>query len=194
MNNKAAYLELRNAIIGGGINKVDDEEYYVLHSTSYENMLDILKTGKLMANKYLPPEKRRMSGFEESDYVFANIVQRKDMGMPNFGCGLIFSSDLLKKNKFYFNPSWYAYPYEKTIEFEAGDAEFDKKKRKMFSQIKDGSQIKHEILFENSIDLKYLIGIHCPECTTKKIKKIKKLIKRKKKIKIYSDYMIPILG
>ena len=192
MSNKAAYLELRDAMIGGDINKVDDEEYYVLHSTSYENLLDILKTGKLMANKYLPPEKRRMSGDNDKDHVFATITQKSHMNIDNFGYGLIFSKKLLKENKFYFNSSWAAYPHDNSIIFVPNDPDYQSKISSVFDILRTHDYpYKHEILFEDEVSLKYLIGVHCPSCGFEEVDQIRKIIGYK--IPIILKFKIPML-
>lgn len=185
--NKNAYYNLCSLQSGGK----KKENYYVLHSTNMENLLDILKTGKVLANKYIDPQKRRMSGDTETKYVFANLIQRKYMDVPNFGMGLIFDKKILRSEHFLFNPSWYAAPYEKSIKFFPDDPKFNSKLKKVFDLITSPYPHKHELLFEDSIDLKYLIGIHCPICTLEQLNEIRKIVGYQ--IPIYFTHNIPIL-
>src|ERR1700691_302206 len=71
----------------GGKPKITNK-YYVLHSTSYENLLGILNSKMLFANEYT--NITRLSGVNPSEYVFCNLIKNGD-NIDNFGFGLIFS-------------------------------------------------------------------------------------------------------
>lgn len=62
------------------------QKYYIRHSTSYENLLSIVKSGKLLANKYVEESKWRLSGEHESKYIYTNIVfDDKNIGGAGHG-------------------------------------------------------------------------------------------------------------
>jgi hypothetical protein len=192
--NKLNYNKLMNMQIGG-YNKPHD--YYFLHSTNFANMIQILKSNKLYANMHIDERYRRFSGSEQSKYVFMNIVI--DNYQPdNFGIGLIFSKDILNEYPIIFNQAWMADSNDKSIYInnveEMNDAII---KLNMIDTINKSKMfvMSHEILFENEIDLKYLIGIHCPICDNKQKRIIRKLLRKNNKqyVKIYSGDKLPLV-
>ena len=155
---------------------------YIIHSTNIENLIDILKINVLYANKYVKKSKWRMSGDEESQYIFTNLyVPKKDV--PNFGPALIFSSDILDKESYIFNDRWVGDPCETSIFVHLDDTKKVKKYKlnKIKKIIKPKRIIDYEILFVAMIILKdYLVGILCPDCDKKTVNKIQKLLIKNK--------------
>ena len=186
---------------GGYRRKSDD--FYFLHSTNFENMLRILKTNKLYANKHINKRYRRLSGDSPSKYVFANVITNNHPITSNFGVGLIFSKDVLNEQPVIFNLGWKVDPDDDSIHIKSVDEmkklieTLDLSNRYNNTLIGDDLTLPftmtHEVLFEDNIDLKYLIGIYCPDCDNKQKSKIRKLLRKNNRhfVKIYGQWLLP---
>ena len=93
---------------------------YVIHSTNLDNLLNILKSSILYANKYVDKTKWRLSGNQDSKYIYTNIYIPKPK-VPNFGPALIFNKDILQKESYIFNEAWVAGPYEDSVFVHSND-------------------------------------------------------------------------
>lgn len=174
------------------------KKIYILHSVGWENIENVLKTGILYANKYIPEERRRFAGGEELPYVYTNIYFR-DIKNISLGMGitLIFDSKIIYSQGLIFNDGWMVHPTNDSIYLnpEDGKAEINKKlkliKNRIIHRMKTSKSIDimhHEALFIGRIILENnLTGILCPECTDEQLSNIKNILdKLKLKIKIYN--------
>ncbi len=167
--------------------------YYVYHSTNIDNLMNILKSKILYANKYLDKNKRRLSGFEESQYIYASIFTNKTTVNSNFGVALLFSPEILYKEPFIFNDGWLAYPTNNSIYVDINDKKKlkDNKIKKMLDIVDNSKSIvDHEILFIGRVIIdKYLVGILCPNCDKNTILNIRNMIN--KNIKVFTSDTLP---
>lgn len=201
-NNKQDYYKLINTQIGGYRRKQND--FYFLHSTSFENLVQILKTDKLYANIHINKRYKRLSGDSPSKYVFANVITNNHPITNHFGMGLIFSKDVLNEQSIIFNPGWRVFPDDESVHIKS--VKEMKKLIKTFdlsnkyntmtlgpNKLPLPFMMTHEILFEDSIDLIYLIGIHCPGCDNKQKRKIRILLRKnnRQNVKIYGGWLLP---
>jgi hypothetical protein len=167
---------------------------YIYHSTSLENLIDILKSNIIYANKYLPESKRILSGDSESIYIYTKLHLPKSK-TDIFGFTLILNPTILCKESYVYNNGWFFDPNEESIFVYSDDnkkLKFSKlKKIKTLIKQKNNRYKKekynvnklmgHEVLFIERINLKdYLIGIAYHRCNTSKIKKIKSILKSNK--------------
>lgn len=203
--NKQNYFKLIehiNAQMGGYRRKAND--FYFLHSTSFDNMIQILKTDKLYANIHINKRYRRLSGDEPSKYVFTNVITNNHSITQYFGVGLMFSKNILNEKCAIFNRLWLSSPDDESVYVK--NVEEMKKLIETFDlpfkynnilidplNVQLPYRMTHEVLFEDSIDLKYLIGIHCPGCDNKQKRKIRKLLRtnNRQNVKIYGGLMLP---
>jgi hypothetical protein len=177
---------------------------YIYHSTSLENLIDILKSNIIYANKYLPESKRRLSGTNKKIYVFTHlhIPSNED---KYFGVGLILHPDILCKESYIFNDGWLGEPDKDSIFVYSDDNKKIKKNKlkkiiktvKLIEEQKNGDPkiMSNEVMFVERIQLKdYLIGIKCSDnCDIKKIKSILKSNKMSH-VKIYKSSGLPDLN
>lgn len=209
-NNKIIFNQLKERPIVGGqpnVDRKDIKKFYITHLTSFSNMKQILKSNILSANIHLDKKYWRLSGYVPSKYIFTNMIINEKTNDSN-GPRLIFDGDILYNESFYFNPGWIGDPYDKSIHIDKDFSKKDKtKKIKKIIVIVDsmvdepdniyqGPQfMRHEILFEDKIDLKYLIGINCVGCTKKEVGVIKKLLEKnnRKEVKIYTGVQLPVI-
>ena len=185
--NKQRYIHLKNNLTGG-----TKKTYAILHSTSYENLIDILKCGVLYANAYIDDKHKRLSGDENMEYIFTNMV-RSDIKIPDFGFGLLFNTNILNDKTFYFNKYWVAGINDGTIKVTKQNRKgLIRNIIKYINEKNDniGHEVTgHEILFKKSIDVKkYLIGINCQVGTTEENQNLLDILRDfgYKKTKMYS--------
>jgi len=167
-------------------------QYYVVHSTSIENLPIILNTKILYANKYIDDKHMRIAGDEKLPYVYTSLYiscSKKE----SFGISLLFSPQILEKESFIFNYGWLTHPNNKSI-YVASDDQVDIKKKyidTIINYVKITDNITHhEILFPARIILDdYLIGIICPKCDNDTVNKLKKILKNNnyKNVNIYTN-------
>ena len=200
IHNKNKYLSLKyNNNQKGGVKEDKKQKYYILHSTDLKNIISIIKTGSLLANKYLDQKQWRFSGLRTSEYIFTNLVINGQK-FSEFGFGLILDEKLLDDKVGYFNIGWLATPQKNSIILKPNDTkkERDKKMKKIKKVLLNSRPVlDHELLFKKEINLKdYLIGILIPKKQKKNTKKIKKLLKSSKldKVKLYITDNIPVIN
>jgi hypothetical protein len=164
---------------------------YIIHSTSSNNLISIINTGILYANKYIDTSRRRMSGPIESQYIFTSAYISNENSnsiisdkITNYGPTLIFSSDIMNKEAYIFNYGWCAKPSFDSIFGYVDDKDTIKKqkKNKIIKYVKKSKKITDfELLFIAMIYIKdYLIGISYPDCDIKTLNKINLLLKKNK--------------
>jgi hypothetical protein len=205
VTNKMRYKFI-NSLHGG---KLKQHKYYVLHSTSYENMLSILNSKTVYSNKYT--DNTRLSGDVLSEYVFCNLITNGD-NIDNFGIGLIFNEKILEKKSFIFNNAWLAKPFNlklPTIDLKLPTVynsiyvyssekknSRTKKMQAIYDIIKQNNSIlEHEIMFPKKINLKFLVGIHCPGCDDAKKNIIVNALEKNKiqNVYVYSSAKLPVI-
>jgi hypothetical protein len=198
--------EIYTNIHTGGKNSANSREknkkYFITHSTSYDNLIQILKSKKLYAGYMVSKKYRRLSGSILSKYVFTNLIFNGQKN-PNFGHSLIFDEALLYDDSSWFNNGWAADPSDDSIHIDSNES-IDAKNEKI-NTIHDiisrkatetepcvSMFMRHELLFKKEINLKYLIGIECPGCSKKEVTVIKKLLRNMDRddVKIYTQ-MLP---
>ena len=171
---------------------MSNAKYYVIHSTNIENLIHILKTKILYANKYIDDKYKRLSGIEDSQYVYTSVYTKKGL-KENFGISLIFDAKILHTESFIFNYGWLALPNDNSIYVNKTEDNQtkDNKIKTILKHVNKSKKITdYEILFIAMISLDdYLVGISCPDCDSNIINKIKKILDngRLKNIKIYTD-------
>ena len=110
---KKKYLLLKNKI-----NCVHN--YYFIHNTTYDNLINILKDGIIYPNKFLDQKNKRFSGYDQ-DYVFMNIYFEDVKIIPElYNFTLIFHPKILYENGFYFNEGWAGFVITDSLH-ESGD-------------------------------------------------------------------------
>lgn len=176
-------------------NNKSNMKYYVYHSTNIENLLMIIKSKILYANRYIDDKYARLSQTEKLPYIYASIYTNDNFIKDNFGISLIFHPDILNKEPFIFNYGWLTHPTNKSI-YVYNDTN---KINEIINKVKNYKKITdHELLFIGRIILKdYLIGIHCPipECNNETNNIIKKALEENgfMNVKIYNDIQMPEL-
>lgn len=211
ITNKNMYLSLKSTehnninyqLVGG--NKIP---YYILHSTGFDNLLKILEDNALYPNKYLDSKYWRLSGDNEKNHVFLNLIENNKTieSTYNFGCGLIFSKKILEDNTFAYNDGWYTRIVDASIivDKSLGNSKREKiiktileKLSKKENVLQNNMIMNHEILIEGKIEInKYLIGIICPMFYKKESNKIKNMLKKHKynRVKIYYGRNLPYIS
>lgn len=171
---------------------------YVYHFTSQENLLDILNTNIIYANKYLDEYKRRLSGYEDSIYIYTGLyVEGSKFKNISFGPALILNPDILCNESYIFNKGWIAGPNKDSLFVNHGKEKKKKKAkiRTIIKYVKNASKLMdHEILFIGRIMLRdYLIGVVYPDSEMKE--QIKVALKKNKmgKVKLYKSSELPNL-
>lgn len=188
---KTKYLNLKNKL------KHDQHyDFYFVHSTAtFENLLNILKTGVLSPGKDLEPEQRKLCGEDATNFVFTNIYFEDVKNLTHaIDFSLLFHPKIMYQNGFYFNKGWEAGLCDKTIYVDGVDKTITKQKINQIKEflknpidvpeiIRETGFMNHEVLFDHPISLKHgnLIGIVCNYCdatewsfwkkTTKKLSK-----------------------
>ena len=171
-------------------------QYYIIHSTSIENLQVILNTKVLYANKYIDDKYMRLSGINKMPYVYTALC------IPPLldkfaGFTLLLHPNILEKESFIFNYGWLADPTDKSIYVASNDDIALKKKNinTMLNYVKATDNVTdQEILFPGRILLdEYLIGILCYKCDNATVDKLKKILKNNnyKKVKIYTGETFP---
>ncbi len=202
INNKLMYDKIKEiTLIGGKKNKT----FYILHQTNFNNMKQIFKSKALKANKDLNKKYWRLSGDLLSKYVFASIIINKKSNESGL-FGLMFDDKILYNESFYFHKYWSSEPSDESI--YVGKVLSKKDKSKKINQILDivdsfiikgditvPKFMTSEVLFDNEIDLKYLIGIYCSDCNKKQVDMIKKLLKKYNRhdVIIYTTHNLPVI-
>ncbi|AGF84815.1 hypothetical protein QJ854_gp967 [Moumouvirus goulette] len=101
---KKKYLSLKKSI-----NQMSEKivfNYYFIHMTSLDNLINILQDGIIYPNKNLPKKNRILSGSEQ-DFVYANMfIDDYDIYKTSHGPALLLHPKILYENGFYFNETW----------------------------------------------------------------------------------------
>jgi hypothetical protein len=135
--------------------------YYFTHSCNLESFENILKTGDILASKYLDPKYIRMTEF---NYVFTNIYVD---GLPlradeTAGLGrvtFIIDPDIIKYFKCYFNRGWHGGVNSNTIVMNCkNDYKIVRYLQKHYSY---PYIMSHEALFKVGIPLELVMGVIC---------------------------------
>ena len=197
--NKYMYKQLEMIQQGGSKITKNVDFFFVHQITMVENLPKILKDGVIKLVKYIPIEKRALSGPDELDYVYTNIQFSDLNNLLNLGyCSLILHPQLAFDFDWIFNNHWAKYPTSDSIFVYESDSL--RMKEIKLSKIKEyirhptfyegtplGKIIKpenlgkmsHEVLFTNAIPLdKYLIGVIYQNNQKSKIEEIKDLLKK----------------
>ena len=206
MSNKAAYLELRDTLIGGGSDIKDVDFYFVHQASRPDNFMDILKDGVIKLVKDVPIENRVKTGPEDLEYVYGNVQYNDINNLLELGnYSILIHPQISHDQDWIFNTHWGKYPmsdstfFYKTDDVETKDHKFSKIKKYVINPNfyegtplgKDTDLTKlgplgHEILFTEPIDLnKYLIGVvyHGKKNDLKKVKTLLKKYPNAKMIK-----------
>jgi len=156
----------------------DDQQhnFYFVHSTtSFENLLNILKSGTIYPGKDLEPSQRKFCGSEAaSKFIFTNIYFEDLQNLSHTrDYSLLLHPKIMYKNGFFFNRGWIAGTCNESIYVDGKNAVIN---NEQITQIKkfleNPTNIpelmktnlwNHEILFNTPIDLNdgNLIGIVC---------------------------------
>jgi hypothetical protein len=184
IENKRAYLNISKQIGG-------NTKYYVIHFTDYKNLLEILKTKLIKSNEQIDKKYWRMSGDVSSKYVFASIIKSNNK-IENFGIGFIFDERILYNKSFIFNSGWIGEPTNDSIVVDPNKKNIHKELQRIRKIISNKRILDYEILFYDRLSLEYLIGIHMPKCTEKKVNKIKRLLRENKmeNVNVYANETI----
>lgn len=102
---KKKYLSLKKRIDNSTHNEIIFN-YYFIHMTSFDNLINILQDGIIYPNKYLPKKYRVLSGSEQN-FVYTNMfIDDYDIYKKSFGPTLLLHPKILYENGFYFNEAW----------------------------------------------------------------------------------------
>ncbi|BCS82493.1 hypothetical protein QLL95_gp0361 [Cotonvirus japonicus] len=178
--------------------------YYFVHGTfRFQNLIDILKSGKIYSGKYLQPEQRGLCGMDPGDKgcenIYANIYfEDIDNIESTRSFTLLLHPKIIYEKGFIFSKGWTS---RKDIVVSASDTpiEINRKLNEIRDFLKNPSELSefiqkssgtyhHEVQFDSPIELdkNNLIGIICENCNNDELKLIKEIIKDKSydKIKI----------
>lgn len=219
---KNKYLDLKRQTVNTDLlkNSTNDMKYnfYFLHATkNIDNILALLKKGKLLPGKDVNEKYRFLNYPDPMEYIFANIYFEDIQNLTHMrDYTLILSPDILTEQDAVFNKGWLGGPETSPIGRSIyinknDDIMTTSKKIKEFKEfLKDPSGIlpqrvvefspfhHHEIVFSQSIDLKnHLLGIVCHFCQDNpKFEKVKQIMHKKyPKAKIFTDnYPFPTLN
>lgn len=174
----------------GGSKKYD---YYILHGTNLPNLESILNDGYIFSNRFLPHDKKRLSGWESSSYIYCNIYFDKLKNLPySFGYSVILHPKIIEEEGIIFNKSWRVHPTKDSIYIKPYDPKIKTKINQIKNFIKNPTKLAetmirlppmmhHEVLIKDKIDLhKYLLGIIVFDFDISLIEKYKNIIKNKK--------------
>ena len=197
---KNKYLKLKNITINqNGGNK--NEFIFVHNTTTYDNLLEILKTGEIKISSQVDSKRRIRTGDNSHDFIYGNIYFYDIKNMTHFqDLTLILSPKLLEDYNIRFNKGWTG---KKITEIKQKDKK--KTKNKKLELVKEWLKnpidlpeilrsdlsgfMLHEVVFNKNIPIdKYLIGITCNHCDETKINEIKK---HTNNIKIFTNNLIP---
>ena len=101
---KNKYLQLKNINqIGGSINKY----IFVHNTTTYDNLIEILKTGEIKISSQVDVKRRIRTGESTHDFIYGNIYFYDIKNMTHFqDYSLILSPKLLQDYDMRFNKGW----------------------------------------------------------------------------------------
>ncbi|AYV82149.1 MAG: hypothetical protein Homavirus11_5 [Homavirus sp.] len=200
---KNKYLSIK---YNGGYKKKSKEKYdfYVYHSFGeliYEKILCVLNDGYLKLGSDVEQKYRVYSGYESQPHIFANIYFPEIKNIKGFwgDGGLVLHPDVMYDYDVEFVKGWGGMPG--TTIHKNDDNKTKKKKLQQIKKwvenpdyISEGLQKMlpsfhyHELIFNEKIPIKYIIGIICSYCPDNKINKIKnKLKKLNIDIPVYTD-------
>jgi hypothetical protein len=192
--------------------KYDFLIYHSITPPGITKLMSMLDDGYIKKGKFVKDSYRVLGGTNAMEHIFANIYFPDiknfspwvlyGLDGKNHGIGLLLHPDLIYDKGVIFNKGWLYGPYEqKNKGFTINKSDDYKTKRKKLMKIKKWIQdpydlpklIKskgnekytHELVFNENIPIKYIIGILCNDHDIKKIKnKVKKL---KLNIQVYAD-------
>lgn len=180
---KTKYLMLKKIINKEEqiINNDKKYTFYFMHFTkNFDNLMNILKTGKIYPGKYLCSEQRFMCGDqpedEPSEYVYMNMFFENLKNISHSrDFVLLLHSKIMYENGFIFNRGWV---HENNIHISKNESSttINKKIKEIYTFLENPSlpdtikeshgSYHHEVLFDHPIDLANgnLIGIICNYC------------------------------
>ena len=183
-------------------------DYFIIHGTDLKRLYNILKEGKIYANKYIDKKFIRLAGWERLPYVYTNIFFNDLQNIEtSFGISLILHPKILYEQVSIFNEKWQVHPTEESIYLNPFDGKksIDEKlnliKLKISKNLNEKNKVlqimNHELLFIARICLDdYLIGILCPGCNMNEIIKIQNLLKKYKyeNVKIFDHGGVSLIS
>lgn len=193
-NNIKNYKELEYIV--SNMENTNKYSYYFIHNAfTIENLIQILKDGKIKKGKFVKPKFRHMSGEETaSNFIYGQIYFHDLENLTHFwGPSLIISPYVLDKQIVEFHRGWGSLPtleehiLKPTDNAKQRNSKFSKIRKylknpkELPAMIRQSILYIHEVVFSRNISIKkYVIGITCNFADDKTMNKINKIINEKK--------------
>lgn len=173
--------------------------YYLIHTTPFDHLIEILKTGWIKPAKDIPIKYMRFGkDGEPLEYIFTNIHFEDLQNLTSLSShALILSPQLIQDLDAIFVKGWSGGDFQKHDIIRFGTKDDIERIRKTLTEYGPTPEnmdgwMTHEVLFSGKISLeKYLVGVVCLNCNSNSMKKVRKLATKYEDIFVTDKNALP---